>query len=78
MNRIVREHYPASKLPPDLRQGLGADASVTVTIQEEAPRRLSPEELRQQLQTYRQGLSRHSTLDEAVARVRELRDEWDA
>jgi len=77
MNRIVREHYPASKLPPDLRQGLDAGASVTVTIQEEAPRRPSAEELRRQLQAYRKGLPRHSTLDEAVARVRELRDEWD-
>lgn len=77
MNRIVREHYPASKLPPDLRQGLAADASVTVTIQEETPPQLSAEELRQQLRAYRKGLSRHSTLDEAVARVRELRDEWD-
>ena len=35
MNRIVREHYPASKLPDDLRKGIDPDRSVTVTVVEE-------------------------------------------
>ncbi len=33
MNRIVKEHYPASKLPEDLREGLAPGAEVTVTVE---------------------------------------------
>ncbi len=34
MNRIVKEHYPATRLPEDLREGLdpGDDVRVTVEI----------------------------------------------
>lgn len=32
MNKIVREHYPAAKLPADLRTGFGPTDEVTVTI----------------------------------------------
>ena len=35
MNKIVKEHYPASKLPEDLRAGVDPAATVTVTIVEE-------------------------------------------
>jgi hypothetical protein len=35
MNRIVREHYPASKLPDDLRGNVDLSSTVTVTIVEE-------------------------------------------
>ena len=38
MNRTIREHYPASKLPDDLRGGVDPSASVTVTIEEEEKR----------------------------------------
>ena len=38
MNRIVKEHYPASKLPEDLRAGMNPAATVTVTIVEEQKR----------------------------------------
>ncbi len=34
MNRIVKENYPVSKLPEDLREGVEA-AVVTVTIDED-------------------------------------------
>ena len=32
MNRIVREHYPAAKLPEDLQRGSRRTADVMVTI----------------------------------------------
>jgi hypothetical protein len=35
MNKFVREHYPASKLPEDLRAGVDPAATVTITIVEE-------------------------------------------
>jgi hypothetical protein len=78
MNKIVKEHYPASKLPVELREGIEASALVTVTIQEEVGRKEPPsrEELRQlieQAQRDAQGV----TMEEAVARIRTLRDEWD-
>jgi len=36
MNKIIREHYPASKLPEDLRPSADPNASVTVTIEVES------------------------------------------
>ena len=33
MNRLVREHYPVSKLPEDLREGLDGRENVTVTLE---------------------------------------------
>lgn len=36
MNKVVREHYPAAKLPPELREGLDPGASVTITIEQES------------------------------------------
>ncbi len=35
MNKIIRERYPASKLPEDLRAGVDPSSTVTVTIVEE-------------------------------------------
>jgi hypothetical protein len=77
MNKVVREHYPASKLPDDLRRGISPDASVKVTIEEEVSRPASGETLAQQLLNVRKGLTRQVTIEEAAARIRELRDEWD-
>jgi hypothetical protein len=46
MNKIVLEHYPASRLPEELREGIAANASVRVTVEEESELRpLSREEL---------------------------------
>lgn len=35
MNRIVKEHFPASKLPVELREGIDPSGHVTVTVTEE-------------------------------------------
>lgn len=77
MNRIVREHYPVSRLPEELRQGLEPDGSVTITLEEEASRVPTADEMRLQWREVRKRLERKVTVEEAVARVRELRDEWD-
>lgn len=76
MNKIVREHYPASMLPEELRAGLPSDASVTVTVEEERSP-ITKEELARQIAKVRRHLVKRVTIEEAVARVRELRDEWD-
>jgi hypothetical protein len=91
MNRIIREHYPAANLPEDLREGLAKDATVKVVVEVEpsAQQRealldlainakpLAWEEIlamrEKLLSTDRPSVS----TEEAVARIRELRDEWD-
>jgi hypothetical protein len=37
MNRIVRRHYPASRLPNDLRGQIDPSHEVTVTVTDETP-----------------------------------------
>jgi hypothetical protein len=78
MNKIVKVHYPASKLPVELREGIDSAATVTVTIQEEVESRepLSREKLREMIEQA-QTESKGGTIEDAVTRVRTLRDEWD-
>jgi uncharacterized protein (UPF0216 family) len=74
MNRIVKEHYPASKLPEDLRQGVDPAATVTVTIVEEQhlpERRVSLEEI------FAARRPPFRSADEIDADLRRQRDEWD-
>ncbi|MCD7110120.1 hypothetical protein LRX75_13840 [Rhizobium sp. DKSPLA3] len=101
MNKIVRAHYPASKLPDDLRSGFDSDATVRIVIEQQdispdVPERGVAEKTPLFLPTYREPGApveladllkdiraykekRGSTTDaeEAVRRIRELRDEWD-
>jgi hypothetical protein len=74
MNRIVKEHYPAEKLPEDLREGLAPGSQVTVTIvEEEAPpeKAMSLDELfALRRPPFRSGA-------EIDAELRRQRDEWD-
>ena len=70
MNRIVREHYLASDLPENLRDGIAADARVTVEVTVEPPGpRLSFRTLFDSLRGQR------ISEGDPVARVRELRDD---
>lgn len=77
MKKIVRSHYPAAKLPPDLRAGLPRQALVHVTVVVE-PDEGDSDTLLDQLAAFRAGRAdRETNCTEAVKRVRELRDEWD-
>ena len=75
MNRIVKKHYPASKLPEDLREGIEPGRQVSVTVEEEAspPTREQLKAMIEEAQRY----AREGTIEDAVSRVRALRDEWD-
>jgi hypothetical protein len=81
MNKIVKEHYPASKLPVELREGIDPAGHVTVVVTEEAvdPRgKMTLEEILTQAKRLRQdGAIQPVTIEEAVERIRALRDEWD-
>ncbi len=74
MNRIVREHYPASKLPEDLRGNLNPASTVTVTVveDEKAPDRVMTLE---EIFALRQPPFR--TAQEIDRDLRRQRDEWD-
>ena len=85
MNKIVREHYPAEKLPEDLREPFAEDALVTVQIQQEvtslqlAPpaEPMSAAEVAASIRTLHEGRSETGrSIEDIVAEVRALRDEW--
>lgn len=75
MNKIVREHYPVEKLPEDLREGIeGTHVRVTIIREEPTTERtgkkpLTYEDIRSRVKP------RGTTTEEAVRRIRELRDE---
>jgi hypothetical protein len=73
MNKIVREHYPASKLPKDLRPSDDPDARVRVTIEAED----RPESVMTLEEIFSQGDFARRTKEEIDADIRRLRDEWD-
>ena len=74
MNRIIREHYPASKLPEDLRAGVDPSATVTVTIVEEQKRREKVMTLDEIFALRRPPFRTAEEIDEDLRRQR---DEWD-
>tara|TARA_R110002020_G_C15967984_1_gene747240 strand:+ start:399 stop:659 length:261 start_codon:yes stop_codon:yes gene_type:complete len=85
MNKIVREHYPVENLPEDLRALVPGAVSVTIEVTEELgddtpPPPLSAQEavaVMREMQQHNARLGKSVTAEEAVRRIRELRDEWD-
>jgi hypothetical protein len=73
MNKIVREKYPASKLPDDLREGLDPSTTVTVTIVEDNP----PYEPLTLEEIFASRKPPFRSAEEITARIGKLRDEWD-
>jgi hypothetical protein len=74
MNRIIRENYPASKLPEDLRAGVDPTATVTVTIVEEEKR---PEKIMSLDEIFSVKGFRRRSAAEIDDDLRRQRDEWD-
>jgi hypothetical protein len=74
MNRIIRQNYPASKLPEDLRAGVDPSATVTVTIVEEE-RRLEKGMSLAEIWAMRAPPFR--TAEEIDDDLRHDRDQWD-
>ena len=74
MNRLVRENYPASKLPEDLRAGLDPEAAVTVTIVEETK---SPKTAMSLEEIWALRAPPFRTAQEIDEDLRRARDEWD-
>jgi hypothetical protein len=73
MNKIVRQHYPASKLPHDLRPTEDPNASVTVIVEEEK----RPEQVMSLDEIFSLSGFRRRSAAEIDADIRQMRDEWD-
>ncbi len=74
MNKIVKENYPASKLPDDLRIGVdpAARVTVTVTLEDQRPERAPTVE-----EIWAMRRPPYRTKEEIDADLRAQRDEWD-
>jgi len=74
MNKIVKEHYPASKLPVELREGIDPKGHVTVTVvEEEQP----PEHVMTLDEIFARRRPPYLTAAQIDEIVRRSRDEWD-
>lgn len=74
MNKIIRQHYPAEKLPPELREGLDPAAQVTITIEAEeddAKRKPTLEEI------FASRKPPFLTKEEIDREIRQQRNEWE-
>ncbi|PPD43249.1 MAG: hypothetical protein CTY15_10210 [Methylocystis sp.] len=74
MNKIVRQHYPAAKLPEELRIGIDPNAEVTITVEtEEQPERIMSLE---EMFALRRDV--YASPEEVNAQIDAIRDEWGA
>jgi hypothetical protein len=79
MNKIVRDHYPVSMLPEDLQAQVGDAKSVRLTLEPQGEPKESLTEILMHAKRLReQGKIKTVTTEDAVARVRALRDEWNS
>jgi hypothetical protein len=77
MNKIVRTHYPVEKLPDDLRVGLPASGTVTVTVLGDDAS-VDTQERSILIEAMKSARYQPTSVeDNPVKRIRELRDEWD-
>jgi len=76
MNKIVREHYPVSKLPEDLRQGIDPDGKVTVTVVAEV-NEARPEHVATLEEIFARRRPPYRSVEEIDAAIRAERDAWD-
>ena len=74
MNKITREHYPASRLPEDLREGVDPGANVTVTVTVEGLQR--PEHVMTLEEIFASRRPPFRTVEEIDEEIRRQRDEW--
>jgi hypothetical protein len=73
MNKIVREHYPISRLPEDLREGLDPNGMAVVTVTETGEMRAYSKGLDAITDYRRKHKPRYQTDKEIVDLVRRIR-----
>ena len=72
--KIVTEHYPAEKLPEEVRRGIAGGEMVKVTVE---PEGAEPRKVRSLRSFLGAAPGLYSSPEEAVAFIRGLRDESD-
>jgi hypothetical protein len=77
MGRVELRHYPASKLPTELRGTFAEGDFVNVTVETDADKPLSREEVLKKMLHHPVPAGKGVSIEEAVRRIRELRDEWE-
>ena len=79
MSKIDRtvEHYPADRLPADLRGKIRPEALVTVTLVDEPVEPAHAETVPKYLRYWGIAAHKNTSIEDAVTRIRKLRDEWD-
>ena len=77
--RVVVENYPARNLPADVRCRINPSHHVRVTVEDQiSPSEETWDSLTEKIAQYhRDNPGSGVTSEEAVARVRAIRDEWD-
>jgi hypothetical protein len=75
MNRIVKEHYPVSRLPKELREGLDAHQLVTIEVTVEETR---PEEVLTLNEIFALRQPPFRSGQEIDEELRRQREDWDA
>lgn len=73
MNSITRRHYPASRLPSDLRSGIDPNLHVTVTVEVEDVSAETPLSLDEILALHR---APDRTIDQIDRELDRDRNEW--
>ena len=74
MNRIVLHHFPASKLPDEMRGAVDPSSTVTVTVEEEER---PPEKVMSLEEIWALRAPPFRTAEEIDEQLRRDRDEWD-
>jgi hypothetical protein len=74
MNKIIRENYPASKLPVELREGIDPDSKVTVTVVAEDRRLHHPMTLEEILASRKPPYRTAAEIDEDLREGRKERN----
>lgn len=74
MNKIVRQHYPAAKLPEELRVGIDPKSQVTITVETEP----EPDRVMSLQEMFAERRDVYASQSEINAHIDSIRDEWDA
>jgi hypothetical protein len=73
VTRVVTEHFPAERLPAELREGIATDRPVRVTVEVEQEASLPVAEV---MAMFGIGRGVYPDAGSAVRAICELRDEW--
>ncbi|WP_414832237.1 hypothetical protein [Afifella sp. YEN Y35] len=75
--RHIVEDYPAERLPPELRGDIDPSHHARVIVEDTGSRSSAPQRTGGLYRLFGAAAEKNTSVEEAVARIRALRDEWD-